>query len=163
MAFALSGGCARKLVCIWHIGGSAGSISTTRCLITRRSQLIATAASAIVTSCVMCSKRACGLAWTPAGFAVDASVMEANASRYHGKAPDEIVWAEPERQTRAVREYLTGLEAEVEPNPDRKPPKVISPHDPCSAWTAKANKRVQFGYGLNYLLDTENAIIVDVE
>ena len=37
------------------------------------------------------------------GFAVDASVMEANASRYHGKAPDEIVWAEPERQTRAVR------------------------------------------------------------
>ena len=67
------------------------------------------------------------------GFAVDASVMEANASRYHGKAPDEIVWAEPERQTRAVREYLAGLEAENEPNPDRKTPKVISPSDPCSA------------------------------
>jgi transposase len=97
------------------------------------------------------------------GFAVDASVMEANASRYHGKAPDEIVWAEPEHQTRAVREYLAGLEAENEPNPDRKPPKVISPSDPCSAWTAKANKRVQFGYGLNYLVDTENAVIVDVE
>src|SRR5580704_12021055 len=97
------------------------------------------------------------------GFAVDASVMEANASRYHGKAPDEIVWAEPARQTRAVREYLAGLEAENEPNPDRKPPKVISPSDPCSAWTAKANKRVQFGYGLNYLVDTENAVIVDVE
>jgi transposase len=29
------------------------------------------------------------------GFAVDASVMEANASRYRGKAPDEIAWAEP--------------------------------------------------------------------
>src|SRR6202795_2348252 len=28
------------------------------------------------------------------GFAVDASVMEANASRYHGKPPEEIVWAE---------------------------------------------------------------------
>lgn len=97
------------------------------------------------------------------GFAVDASVMEANASRYHGKAPDEIVWAEPKRQTRAVREYLAGLETENEPNPDRKPPKVISPSDPCSAWTAKANKRVQFGYGLNYLVDTENAVIVDVE
>jgi hypothetical protein len=27
---------------------------------------------------------------------------------------------------------------------------VISLSDPCSAWTAKANKRVQFGYGLNY-------------
>ena len=97
------------------------------------------------------------------GFAVDASVMEANASRYHGKAPDEIVWAEPARQTRAVKEYLAALEPEVEPNPDRKPPKVISPSDPCSAWTAKANKRVQFGYGLNYLVDTENAVIVDVE
>jgi transposase len=97
------------------------------------------------------------------GFAVDASVMEANASRYHGKAPDEIVWTEPERQTRAVKEYLAALEAEDEPNPDRKPPKVISPSDPCSAWTAKANKRVQFGYGLNYLIDIENAVIVDVE
>src|SRR6202050_1657874 len=97
------------------------------------------------------------------GFAVDASVMEANASRYHGKAPDEIVWAEPERQTRAVKEYLAALEAEVEPNSDRKPPKVISPSDPCAAWTAKANKRVQFGYGLNYLIDTENAVLADVE
>src|SRR5438477_1954218 len=71
------------------------------------------------------------------GFAVDASVMEANASRYHGKAPDEIAWAEPARQTRAVKEYLAGLQAEAEPNPDRKPPKVISPSGPCSAWTAK--------------------------
>ena len=97
------------------------------------------------------------------GFAVDASVMEANASRYHGKAPGEIVWAQPERQTRAVREYLAALEADAEPNPDRKPPKVISPSDPCAAWTAKANKRVQFGYGLNYLIDIENAVIVDVE
>ena len=97
------------------------------------------------------------------GFAVDASVMEANASRYHGKAPDEIEWAEPERQSRAVKEYLTALEAEIEPNPDRKAPKVISPNDPCSAWTAKANKRVQFGYGLKYLIDIQNAIIVDVE
>jgi len=33
--------------------------------------------------------------------------------------------------------------------------------DPCSAWTAKANKRGQFGYGLNYLIDIENAVIAD--
>ena len=97
------------------------------------------------------------------GFAVDASVMEADASRYHGKSPDEIAWAEPERQTRAVKEYLAALDADVQPNPDRKPPKLISPSDPCSAWTAKANKRVQFGYGLNYLIDIANAVIVDVE
>ena len=97
------------------------------------------------------------------GFAVDASVMEADASRYHGKAPDEIGWAEPERQTRAVKEYLAALDVDAQSNPDRKPPKLISPSDPCSAWTAKANKRVQFGYGLNYLIDIANAVIVDVE
>jgi transposase len=96
------------------------------------------------------------------GFAVDASVMEADASRYRGKAPDEIDWSAPERQTRAVAEFLSSLDDE-DPNADRKLPKVISPTDPCSAWTAKANKRVQFGYGLNYLIDIENAVIVDVE
>jgi transposase len=117
------------------------------------------------------------------GFAVDASVMEANASRYRGKAPDELDWTDAQRQKRAVAEYLAGLEVEAqvqaaaeggdhrgegsggEPaaKPDRKPPKVISPSDPSSAWTAKANKRVQFGYGLNYLIDVAHAIIVDVE
>src|SRR6202045_4538354 len=92
------------------------------------------------------------------GFAVDASVMEANASRYRGKAPDELDWTDAQRQKRAVAEYLAGLEAEAPvqeggdsrdggsdgtptAKPDRKPPKVISPSDPSSAWTAKANKR----------------------
>jgi hypothetical protein len=28
------------------------------------------------------------------GFAVDASVIEANASRYHGKAADELDWTD---------------------------------------------------------------------
>jgi len=96
------------------------------------------------------------------GFAVDASVIEADASRYHGKAPDELDWSEPKRQTRAVVEFLSALDDD-DPNADRKIPKVISPSDPCSAWTAKANKRVQFGYGLNYMIDIENAVIVDVE
>jgi transposase len=96
------------------------------------------------------------------GFAVDASVIEADASRYHGKAPDEIDWSAPERQTRAVAEFLTALDDE-DADADRKSAKVISPVDPCSAWTAKANKRVQFGYGLNYLIDIKYAVIVDVE
>jgi transposase len=96
------------------------------------------------------------------GFAVDASVIEADASRYHGVTPEEADWSAPERQTRAVAEFLGALD-DGDPTADRKPPKVISLSDPCSAWTAKANKRVQFGYGLNYLIDTENAVIVDVE
>lgn len=133
------------------------------------------------------------------GFAVDASVMEANASRYHGVPPDEISWTDAQKQKRAVAEYLDALDANARsedkpsrgddsidppdqhsgpgddrPNvaapetprdrsPERKAPKVISPSDPFSAWTAKANKRVQFGYGLNYLIDVEHAIIVEVE
>jgi transposase len=96
------------------------------------------------------------------GFAVDASVIEADASRYHGVTPEEADWSAPQRQTRAVAEFLGALDDD-DPTADRKPPKVISLSDPCSAWTAKANKRVQFGYGLNYLIDMENAIIVDVE
>ncbi len=95
-------------------------------------------------------------------FAVDASVMEADTSRYHAKAPDEIDWSLPERQTRAVAEFLGALDDE-DHDADRKVPKAISPVDPCSAWTAKANKRVQFGYGLNYLIHVERAVIVDVE
>src|ERR1700691_477873 len=115
-----------------------------------------------ILECVVAACMAAGLV-KGEGFAVDASVMEANASRYHGKAPEELDWTEKQRQKRAVAEYLVALEGESEPNPDRKPPKVISPSDPQSAWTAKANKRVQFGYGLNYLIDIENAVIVDVE
>jgi transposase len=97
------------------------------------------------------------------GFAIDASVIEADASRYHGVEPEKIDWSSIERPTRAVREYLDALDIAEEPEPGRKAPKVISPSDPASAWTAKANKRVQFGYGLNYLIDNEHAIIVDVE
>jgi transposase len=52
------------------------------------------------------------------GFAVDASIMEAHASRYHGKAPDEIDWSVPERQTRAAAEFLAGLDDE-DPDADR--------------------------------------------
>ena len=35
------------------------------------------------------------------GFAADAGVMEANASRYHGKAPNEMDWTDAQRQKRA--------------------------------------------------------------
>ena len=80
------------------------------------------------------------------GFAIDASVMEADASRYRGVSGDEeIDWSDPRLDTRPVREYLAALDPV--PNPDRKTPKVISLSDPSSAWTAKANKRVLFGYG----------------
>ena len=61
-----------------------------------------------------------------------------------------------------LRQHLTALEAEA-PDPARKTPDVLSPSDPAAAWTAKARLQVQFAYGLNYLIDIDNAIIVDVE
>ena len=42
---------------------------------------------------------------------MDACVLKANASRYHGKAPDELDWTDKQRQTRAVAEYLAALDA----------------------------------------------------
>jgi hypothetical protein len=45
------------------------------------------------------------------GFAVDASVMEADVSRYHGKALDELDWTE--KQNRAVAGYLSAVEVEA--------------------------------------------------
>ena len=44
--------------------------------------------------------------------------MEANASRYHGKAPDELDWTDKQRQTRAVGEYLAALDETAEPYPN---------------------------------------------
>src|SRR5947209_13141727 len=88
--------------------GSAGWIWTSRFLTTRRSRSTATAAYGhrYLAACVRGVVRACmdaGLV-KGEGFAVDASVMEADASRYHGKAPDEIDWSVREPQTRTVAE-----------------------------------------------------------
>src|ERR1700730_11474343 len=107
MEFVLSGSCAKKASATLPIAGSVASISMTRFLIIRHSRLIAAAAFATTTSSGRSSRQWLGRAWTWAssrarGFGVDASVIEADASRYHGKAPDEIDWSLLERQTRAV-------------------------------------------------------------
>jgi transposase len=68
------------------------------------------------------------------GFAVDASVMEANASRYHGKAPEELDWTEKQRQKRAVAEYLAALEAEAATESD-------APDDDGAGGGPRANGR----------------------
>jgi hypothetical protein len=42
-------------------------------------------------------------------------------------------------------------------------PKFISPADPAARWTAAHGGQAFFAYSTNYLIDVENAIIVDVE
>ncbi len=97
------------------------------------------------------------------GFAVDASVIEADASRFARVDVGETDWSNPARQTRAVREYLTAIDTASSPNNPEREPGALSPCDPSAAWTTKGRLRVQFAYGLNYLIDTAHAIIVDVE
>jgi transposase len=97
------------------------------------------------------------------GFAVDASVIEADASRFQRVKGAEVDWTPEQRASCPVREYLVALESENPPiNPSQKP-KAMSPSDPCAAWTARGRNKIMFGYSLNYLIDMENAVILDVE
>jgi transposase len=111
---------------------------------------------------VVCGCMAAGLVGGE-GFAVDASVIEANASRFQRVEGAEVDWTPEQRASRPVQEYLSALESENPPiNPDQ-PPKAMSPSDPSAAWTTRGRHKVMFGYSLNYLIDMEGAVILDVE
>lgn len=94
------------------------------------------------------------------GFAVDASVMRADANRQnHIKGGDDHDWADSPDSggpSRPVREYLEALDAEA------KPPKEISLSDPSARLTASVGKPAFFGWSTNYLIDVKNAVIMDV-
>lgn len=97
------------------------------------------------------------------GFAVDASVIEADASRFKRIEGSQVEWSDEERTRRPIREYLAALDRGDGPlNPERAP-KALSPTDPAAAWTTRGRHKVQFAYSLNYLIDTEEPVIVDVE
>ncbi len=97
------------------------------------------------------------------GFAIDASVIEANASRFQRVEGAEIDWSEEQLARHAIKEYVAALETENSPlNPDTLP-KALSPSDPMAAWTTRGRYKVMFGYSLNYLIDMESTVIVDVE
>jgi IS5 family transposase len=111
------------------------------------------------------------------GFAIDASVIEADASRGRKVEGKLTTWPEAEKITRPVQEYLAALDqaaaaetAETENADNDMPPgnppatpKVTSLTDPTAAWTNKGQMKVGFAYGTNYLIDLQRAVIVDVE
>jgi transposase len=111
---------------------------------------------------VVCGCMAAGLVGGE-GFAVDASVIEANASRFQRVEGSEVDWTDGQRASRPVREYLVALESENAPTNPERAPKAMSPADPSAAWTTRGRHKVMFGYSLNYLIDMENAVILDVE
>ncbi len=97
------------------------------------------------------------------GFAVDASVIEADASRFNrvtgGTAID---WTDEQQARRPVAEYLAALDSETPPTNPERAPKAISPSDPCAAWTTRGRFKAAFAYSFNCLIDLTQAVIVDV-
>jgi len=93
------------------------------------------------------------------GFAIDASLIPANANWREGVAPDEIDLSDPRCSSRAVREYLAALDAGELPE---AAPKKISLTDPMARWTA-ATGPAFYAYSTNYLADIAYGVIVDVE
>ena len=94
------------------------------------------------------------------GFAVDASVVKADASRQRGVPGEDAEWNRESPLARPVREYLEALDAAEEP---RAAPKNISLTDPAARWTAAPGGPAFYAYSTNYLIDTKAGIIMDVE
>src|SRR6516225_9346968 len=94
-------------------------------------------------------------------FAVDASLIRAEANRQKGIEGKKGLPAEA--TGRAVEEYLAVLDDAAFGAATEVTPKFISPADPAARWTGADGGQAFFGYSTNYLIDAENAIIVDVE
>ncbi len=98
-------------------------------------------------------------------FAADASIIRADANKQNSTRREE--WdassIDPNDAPRAVREYLDALDDAAFGAASEVDPKFTSHSDPASQWTGALKGPAFFAYANNYLIDTDNAIIVDVE
>jgi transposase len=95
------------------------------------------------------------------GFAVDASVIRADAHRQHGVASNAEL--DTENASRAVTEYLAVLDDAAFGAATDVAPRFISPVDPAARWTAATSGPAFYAYCNNYLIDLKCAVIMDVE
>ena len=95
------------------------------------------------------------------GFAVDGSLIKADASRQKG-IEGARGWS-PEASGRAVDEYLAVLDDAAFGAATQVTPKFISPADPAARWTGAHGGQAFFAYAANSLVDVDHGIIVDVE
>jgi len=95
------------------------------------------------------------------GFAVDGSLIRADANRQSGIEGDQ--WVAPEKTSRAVEEYLAVLDDAAFGAATPVTPKFVAPADPAARWTGANGGLAFFAYSANYLVDLDNAVIVDVE
>jgi hypothetical protein len=97
-------------------------------------------------------------------FAVDASLIAADANKQRSVPGDQWQIRGLDADAgRAVREYLATLDDAAFGAASEVKPKFVSPSDPAAQWTAAHKGRAFFAYATNYLIDTENAVILDVE
>ena len=94
-------------------------------------------------------------------FGVDASLIPANANQTRGIESKEGL--PPDLTSRAVDEYLETLDDAAFGASTDAVPKFISPVDPAARWTGADGGAAYFAYSTNYLVDLDNAVIVDVE
>src|SRR6202166_994643 len=94
-------------------------------------------------------------------FAIDASLIKADANRQKGIEGEKGLPSEA--TSRAVKEYLAVLDDEAFGAATDVVPKFVSPADPAARWTGAHGGQAFFAYSTNYLIDVDNAIIVDVE
>ena len=98
------------------------------------------------------------------GFAVDASLIEADANKSRSIPGSE--WSkdiDPTQAGRAVKEYLARLDDAAYGAASEVIPKFVSPSDPAAQWTGAMKSAAFFAYADNYLIDVKHGIIVDVE
>jgi transposase len=95
------------------------------------------------------------------GFAIDASMIKADANRQRSVPGRE--WQAPEVANRAVREYLSVLDDAAFGAATPVVPKFVSPTDPAARWTGANGGLAFFACCTNYLIDLKHAVIVDVE
>lgn len=95
------------------------------------------------------------------GFAVDASMIKADANRQRSVPGSEGL--PPEAASHAVREYLAVLDEAAFGGATPVTPKFISIADPASRWTGANGGLAFFAYCTNYLIDLKHAVIMDVE
>ena len=94
-------------------------------------------------------------------FGADASLIKADASRY--AKVERADWVVPEAVTRATQEYLDTLDDAAFGASTPVEPKALSPADPAARYTGANGDRPFFSYSTNYLVDLDNAVIVDVD
>jgi transposase len=98
------------------------------------------------------------------GFAVDASLIEADANRQ--RSIPGVEWKkqiDPASAGRAVKEYLATLNDAAFGAATEVQPKFVSPADPAAQWTGALKGPAFFAYADNYLIDLRCGVIMDVE